>query len=114
MATYDFDSEYDTIIKRKLSMAYEQVEINESLVARTPIEGAIAVEAQNTHMGTFHNAQIEVKQPMDHMNVLLENGMAIFDNTQYDDGTKLHVLKGIFSELIKDHEAIFKAISDKK
>jgi len=114
MATYDFDSEHDTIIKRKLSLAYEQIALTESLVSRTPIEGAIAVEAQETHMGTFHAAPFEVKQPMDHMNILLESGMKIFENPEYDDGTKVHVLKGIFEELVKDHAAIFKAISDKK
>lgn len=114
MATYSFDSEYDTMMKRKLSTAYEQIELKESLVARTPLEGAVAVEAQNTHMGTFHAAPFEVKQPMDHMNILLENGLTVFDNPQYDDATKVHVLKGIFEELVKDHATIYKAISEKK
>jgi len=83
----------------------------ESLVAREPFEGPVSCESDKTHMGTFHAAPFEIKQPMDDMNILLESASSVINNPQYDDATKIHVLKGIVENIQKNHELIHIAIT---
>ena len=83
----------------------------ESLVAREPFEGPVSCESDKTHMGTFHGAPFEIKQPMDDMNILIESALRVINDDKYDDHTKVHVIKGLIDQIQKDHEQIHIAIS---